>query len=64
MAHEYVLYVIFVASKIALWHPKLDASKNVSTPIVSEYYEILRANQISRDDPNGEIRFIVQDLEN
>ena len=39
MAHEYVLYVTFVASKIDLRHPKRDASKNVPTPIVSEFYE-------------------------
>ena len=44
MAHEYVLYVTFVISKIVLWHMKRDASKNVSTPTVSENYEILRAN--------------------
>ena len=37
MAYEYVLYVTFVASKIVLRHPKRDASKNVSTPIVSEF---------------------------
>ena len=44
MTHEYVLYVIFVASKIVLRHPKRDASKNALTPTISEYYEILRAN--------------------
>ena len=44
MAHEYVLYVTFVASKIVLWHPKRDASKNVPTPAVSEFDEILRAS--------------------
>ena len=44
MAHEYVLYVTFVASKIILRHPNRDASKNVSTPTVSEFYEILRAS--------------------
>ena len=64
MAHEYMLYVTFVASKIVLWHPKRDASKNVPTPTVSEYYEILRASYISRDDSNGEIRFVIRDLEN
>ena len=44
MAHEYVLYVTFVASKIVLRHPNRDASKNVSTPTVSKFYEILRAS--------------------
>ena len=64
MAHEDVLYVTFVASKMVLRYPKCDASKNVPTPTVSEYYEILRANQILRDDFNGTIRFIIRDLEN
>ena len=64
MAHEYMLYVTFVASKIVLRHPKRDASKNVPTPTISEYYEILRANWIFRDDSNDEIRFIIRDLEN
>ena len=41
MAHEYILYVTFVASKIVLRHPKRDASKNMSTPTVSEFDEIL-----------------------
>ena len=39
MAHEYVLYVTFVASKIVLRHLKRDASKNMPTPTVSEFYE-------------------------
>ena len=64
MAHEYVLYVTFVASKIVLRHPNRDASKNVPTPTVSEFDEILRASYISRDDSNGEIRFVIRDLEN
>ena len=64
MEHEYMLHVTFVASKIVLRHPKRDASKNVSTPTVSEFYEILRAIYISRDDSNGEIRFIIRDPEN
>ena len=64
MAHEYVLYVTFVASKIVLQHPKRDASKNVTTPTVSEFDEIQRASYISRDDSNSEIRFIIRDLEN
>ena len=42
MAHDYVLYVTFVASRFVLRHPKRDASKNVPTPIVSEFDEILR----------------------
>ena len=64
MVHEYLLYVTFVASKIVLRHPKRDASKKVPTPTISEYYEILRANWIFRDDSNGEIRFVIRDLEN
>ena len=64
MAHEYVLYVTFVVSKIVVLHPKRDASKNVPTPTVSEFYEILRASYISRDVSNGEICFFIQDLEN
>ena len=64
MAHEYVLYVTFVASKIVLRHPNRDASKNVSTPTISEFNEILRASYVSRDDSNGAIRFVIRDLEN
>ena len=64
MVHEYMLYVAFVASKTDLRHPKRDTSKNVPTPTVSENYEILRADQISRDDSNGEIRFVIRDLDN
>ena len=44
MAHEYALYVTFVASKIVLRHPNHDASKNVSTPTISEFDEILRVS--------------------
>ena len=64
MVHGHLLYVTFVASKIVLCHSKRDASKNVPTPTVSEYYEILRANWIFRDDSNGEICFVIRDLEN
>ena len=64
MAHEYVLYVTFIASKIVLRHPNRDALKNVSTPTILEFYEILRASEISRDDSNGEIRFVIRYLEN
>ena len=64
MVHEYVLYVTFVASKIVLLHPNRDASKNVPTPNVSEFDEIRRTSYILRDDSNGEIRFIIRDLEN
>ena len=63
MAHEYVLYEIFVASKIVLWHRNRDASKNVLTLTVSEFDEILRSSYILLDDSNGEIRFINRDLE-
>ena len=44
MVHEYMLFMTFVTSKIVLWHPNRDASKNVSTPTVSEFDEILRAS--------------------
>ena len=64
MTHEYVSFVTFVASKIVLRHPNCDASKNVLTLTVSEFDEILRASYISQDDPNGEIRFVIRDLEN
>ena len=64
MEHEYMLYVAFVASKTVLRYSKYEASKNVKFLTVSENYEILRASQISRDDSNGEIRFIIRDLEN
>ena len=37
MAHEYVLYVIFVASNIVLRHPNCDASKNMSTSTISDW---------------------------
>ena len=37
MAHEYVLYVTFFASKIALLHPNRDASKNVPTLTILEF---------------------------
>ena len=64
MVHEYVLYVTFVTSNVVLRHPKCDASKNVQTPTVSEFYEILSASYILRDDSNGEICFVIRDLEN
>ena len=46
MAHEYMLYVTFGTSKIVLQHPNHDASKNVSTPTISKFYEILRARPV------------------
>ena len=64
MVHEYMLYVTFVASKIVLRHPYRDALKNVPTSTVSEFHEILCASYISRDDSNGAICFVIQDLEN
>ena len=64
IAHECVLYVIFVTSNIVLRHPKCDASKNVSTPTISEFYESLRASWILRDGSNGAICFVIRDLEN
>ena len=39
------------------------ASKNVKIPTVSEFDEIRRGSYISRDDSNGEVRFIIRDLE-
>ena len=42
MAHDYVLNVTFVASKIVLQHPNRDASKNVPTPTVSEFDVLAR----------------------
>ena len=45
MAHEYVLYVTFVASKIVLRHPNRDASKNVSTPTISEFFVLTRFHE-------------------
>ena len=41
----------------------LVALKNVQIPIVSEFDEIRRDSWISLDDSNGEIRFVIQDLE-
>ena len=38
--------------------------RKTSTSSVSEYYEILHANYIFQDDSNGEIRFVIRDLEN
>ena len=64
MAHEYVLYTTFVTTKIVLRHPNRNASKNVPTPTVSEFHEILRASKNLRDDSNGEIFFVIRDLEN
>ena len=64
MAPKYVLYVTFVASKIVLRHPNRDASKNVSTPSVSKFDEIRRASYILQEYSNGEIRFVIRDLEN
>ena len=46
MAHEYVLYVTFVASKIVLRHSKRDALKNVSTPTVSKFDVLARFHEM------------------
>ena len=59
-----MLYVTFVTSQVVFWHSKLDASKNVQIPTVSEFNEIRHASYISRDDSNGEICFIIRDPEN
>ena len=39
------------------------ASKNVKFFTVSEFDEIQRGSKISRDDSNGEVRFVIRDLE-
>ena len=44
ISHEYMLYVTYVTSNIVSQHPMLDASKNVSIPIVSEFDEIRRVS--------------------
>ena len=64
MAHEYMLCVTFVTSKIVFRHSNHDALKNVPAPTISEFYEILRASLILRDDSNGAICFVIRDLEN
>ena len=58
-----------------MWHPvchskmrqmsrsTLVASKNMQIPTVSEFDEIRRGSLISRDDSNGEVCFVIQDLE-
>ena len=53
----------FVTSHVVLRHPLLGASKNVQISTVSEFDEIGRGNYISQDDSNGEIRFIIRELE-
>ena len=39
------------------------ASKNVKILTVSEFDEIQRDSKILRDDSNGEVRFVIRDLE-
>ena len=63
MSHEYLLCVTFVTSYFVLWHPILNTSKNVQIPHVLEFDEIRRGSYTPRDDSNGEIRFIIRDLE-
>ena len=41
----------------------LVASKNVQIPIVLEFDEIRRGSYISGDDSNGEVHFVIRDLE-
>ena len=41
----------------------LVASINVQIPAVSEFDEIQRGSLISRDDSNGEVHFLIRDLE-
>ena len=64
LSHAYMLYVTFVTSQVVFRHPKLDASKNVQILSVLEFDEFRRGSEISRDDSNGEIHFIIRDLEN
>ena len=52
----------FVTSHIVLQHPILSALKNVQISTLSEFDKIRRVSYISRDDSNGEIRFVIQDL--
>ena len=44
VSHEYMLLVTFVTSHFVLWHPVLDASKNVQIPTASEFDEIQRVS--------------------
>ena len=53
----------FVTSHIVLQHPILSTSKNVQIPTLSKFNKIQRVSYISRDDSNGEIRFVIRDLE-
>ena len=41
----------------------LSKKKNVQIPTVSEFDEIRRVSYISRDNSNGEVRFVIRDLE-
>ena len=49
--------------KPVLWHPTLGVSKNMKFRL-SEFDKIRCGSYISRDDSNGEIHFVIQDLEN
>ena len=62
VSHEYMLLVTFVTSHV-LRHPILDASKNVQIPTVSKFDEIQRVSYILQDDSNGEICFVIRDIE-
>ena len=44
-------------------HITLIVSKNVQIPTVSEFDEIRRGSYISREDSNGEVYFIIRDIE-
>ena len=63
MSHEHMLLVTFVTSHVILQHLILCASKNMQIPTVSKFDEIRRVSWISRDDSNGEIRFVIRNLE-
>ena len=41
----------------------LVSSKNLQIPTVSEFDENRRGSYISRDDSNGEVHFVIRDLE-
>ena len=53
----------FVTSQVVLRHPIPGASKNVQILTVSEFDKIQRGSYILLDDSNGEIRFVIRDLE-
>ena len=43
--------------------PNSCSSKNVQIPTISEFDEIRLGSYILREDSNGEVRFVIRDLE-